>query len=180
MPADPARTALVVPVPEAEAVVAAHRLRLDSNAALGVPAHVTALFPFVPVDALDEAVLTMVAGVIDQAGQFDYAFTTTAWFDDDVMWLAPEEPAPFRELTTRLAGAFPEHPPYEGAFAEVVPHLTVGHGHPRPLLEEAEQDVLRQLPVTGVATEVALLAESQPGGRWETRARFPLGALSRR
>lgn len=180
MSPDPARTALVVPVPEAEAAVAAHRLRLDHNAALGVPAHVTVLFPFVPADALDGSVLAKVGNVVGQVPAFGYAFARTDWFDDRVLWLAPEDPAPFRELTARMAAAFPEHPPYEGAHADVVPHLTVGEADDRRPLEDAEREVLGRLPVSGRATEVVLLAEAGRGGRWQVRERFPLGGISSR
>jgi hypothetical protein len=41
-------SAVLVPVPEAERVVSRYRARLDGAAALGVPAHVTVLYPFVP------------------------------------------------------------------------------------------------------------------------------------
>jgi hypothetical protein len=40
-------SAVVVPVPEAEPRVGALRTALDPSAALGVPAHVTILYPFV-------------------------------------------------------------------------------------------------------------------------------------
>jgi hypothetical protein len=39
-------SAVLVPVPEAERVVSRPRARLDAAATAGVPAHVTALFPF--------------------------------------------------------------------------------------------------------------------------------------
>jgi hypothetical protein len=55
-----------------------------------------------------------------------------------VLWLAPDDPAPFRELTDRVYAAFPEHPPFAGAFADVVPHLTVGHRRPRRDLAAAQ------------------------------------------
>ena len=41
-------SALLVPIPEAEPIVAELRLEHDAIAARGVPAHVTVLFPFVP------------------------------------------------------------------------------------------------------------------------------------
>ena len=166
---------LVVAVPEAEVAVAALRHRLDSSAALGVPAHVTALFPFAPPSAVTADVLARVAAVVRGVPAFGYRFSRTAWFGDTVLWLAPEDPAPFRELTARLAAAFPEHPPYGGAFADVVPHLTVGHEHLPAELAAAERDVLPRLPVTGTATEVLLLAQEAPGGHWHRRAAFPLG-----
>ena len=169
-----ALSGLVVPVPEAEPVVAAHRSRLDANAVLGVPAHVTALFPFVSPADLTDDVLARVAQVVDAVPAFDHHFGRTDWFGDDVLWLAPDDPAPFVELTERLHAEFPDHPPFGGAFAEVVPHLTVGHGHPRPALAEAELAVRAGLPVSGTATQVLLLTQDGPGGRWTLRHRFPL------
>jgi hypothetical protein len=170
----PARSALVVAVPEAEPVVGALRQRLDANAALGVPAHVTVLFPFVPADRLDAGVRARVTDVIARSSTFGYRFSRTAWFDDRVVYLAPDDPRPFRELTYRVYQQFPAHPPFEGAFDDVVPHLTVGHEHPPDLLRAAEADVRRRMPVEGTATEVLLLVEDRPGGRWRTAERFPL------
>ena len=40
------RSGLIIEVPEAETAVAAWRERLDPQAVLGVPAHITVLFPF--------------------------------------------------------------------------------------------------------------------------------------
>ena len=48
------RSALIVAVAEAEPLVGEWRLRYD-NALLGIPAHVTLLFPFVPAENVDEA-----------------------------------------------------------------------------------------------------------------------------
>ena len=41
-------SALLVEVPEAEPLVRQWRMDLDPHAALGVPAHITVLFPFAP------------------------------------------------------------------------------------------------------------------------------------
>jgi hypothetical protein len=51
------RSALIVEVPAAEPAVARHRERLDSSAPLGVPAHITVLYPFLPPGAIGPAVL---------------------------------------------------------------------------------------------------------------------------
>ena len=170
-----ARSGLVVVVPTAEPLVGAHRARLDANAALGLPPHVTVLFPFVAPGDLDASVLDRVARVVSTVPTFAHRFPHTDWFDDDVLWLAPEDPTPFAELTHRLHAEFPGHPPFGGAFAEVVPHLTIGHGHPRPALEAAEHAVQAGLPVTGTATEVALFVQDGPGEEWTLHGRFPLG-----
>ena len=47
------RSALIVAVPEAEPLVHEWRLRYD-NAELGIPAHVTLIFPFVPAEEIGE------------------------------------------------------------------------------------------------------------------------------
>jgi 2'-5' RNA ligase len=174
-------TGLVVVVPEAEPVVGPHRLRLDESAPLGAPAHVTVLFPFVPPAEVDQEVLQRVSAVVRAVPTFGYAFSRTAWFDDAVLWLAPDDPRPFRELTERITAAFPQHLPFEGQFPDVVPHLTVGHRHPHALLAAAERAVAPRLPVRGRAGEVVLLAQTESGGRWFRRAGFPLGRpVSRR
>ena len=50
------RTGLIVEVPDAELVVAHWREQLDPHAMLGVPAHVTVLFPFAAPDRIDEGI----------------------------------------------------------------------------------------------------------------------------
>jgi len=174
MPPDRPLTGLVVAVPEAEPVVGAHRTRLDASAALGAPAHVTVLFPFMPQERVDDNVLERVTRVVGAVPRFGYTFRKTAWFDDRVLWLAPDDDGPFRELTQRVWREFPDHPPFEGEFDDVVPHLTIGHEHPRDVLARAEEEVRTGLPIVGTATEVVLLAQDEPGGRWRSHATFPL------
>ena len=49
-------SALLVSVPAAEPAVSAHRSRLDPGAPLGVPAHITVLYPFLPPAAIGDDV----------------------------------------------------------------------------------------------------------------------------
>ena len=48
------QSAFVVPVPEAEPWVKDLRERYDPIAAVGMPAHITVLFPFIPPDLLTD------------------------------------------------------------------------------------------------------------------------------
>ncbi|HYO19491.1 MAG TPA: 2'-5' RNA ligase family protein, partial [Dermatophilaceae bacterium] len=115
----PRQSGLVIEIPEAEPAVAAPRIRLDRVAALGVPAHVTALFPFVAPDDITEAVLSQVSEVAAANAPFDYRFARTAWFGQQVVYLAPDQPAPFIKVTESLWAAVPECPPYGGRFEEL-------------------------------------------------------------
>lgn len=172
MPSPP--SALLVAIPEAEPLVREHRLRFDPVAERGVPAHVTAIFPFVPRDDLDEAVLDRVAGVAAACPPFDFVLSHTAWFDRDVLWVGPEDPTPFVDLTRALEREFPDYPPYAGQYADLAPHLTVGHATDQADLEPVEVELQAGLPVTGRAEHLSLLVEDDDG-TWSRLRRFAFG-----
>ena len=107
--------------------------------------------------------------------EFTATFGSTAWFDEKVLWLAPDPAEPFRALTTSVAAAFPEHPPYAGAHEDVVPHLTVGQGARPETLRAVERQVQPTLPVQQRVTEVeVIVGRPEVGGSWDVIARFPL------
>ena len=157
------RTALIVEVPEAEAAVATMRLEHDPMARLGVPAHITIHFPFAPPEAVDEdAVVELMA----QQNAFSFELASVEHFADGVTYLAPRPAQPFRDLIAATGARWPEYPQYDGAFAEIVPHLTLGLTHLEPDLE---------LPIACIAGSVTLLEESADT-RWRVRRRFRLQA----
>jgi hypothetical protein len=61
------RSGLIIEVPEAEPAVRQHRERLDASAPLGVPAHITVLFPFMPPEAIDAAAVTKLEELFAEA-----------------------------------------------------------------------------------------------------------------
>jgi 2'-5' RNA ligase len=167
-------TGLILTIPEAEPHVGRLRARLDPNAAAGVPAHITALYPFRPWEAVDAAVIERLEGVFRRAEPFDLSFRAAARFPG-VLWLAPEPREPIDALTGALVETFPDCPPYGGRFDDPVPHLTVAiHGN-EGVLDKAEARLARQLvrPFSARVESCALYAEA--GGRWSERLRFRLG-----
>jgi hypothetical protein len=156
------RTALIVPVPEAEAQVGEIRLAHDSSAARGVPAHVTILFPFLDTEELDEAAI---ADLISGFPAFDFELDRLERFPDGTTWLRPAPSMPFVDLTAAVWQRWPSHPPYEGLHDEVIPHLT---------LSETPIDAQLQLPIAARAREVTLIEEDEPSGRWAARLHLPL------
>jgi len=167
-------TALLVEVPAAEPHVAQYRSELDSNAALGIPAHVTVLAPFAPAGRLDGSMLATLERLFAAIRSFDVHVDRTSWFGTSVLWLAPRDPRPFRNLTDRVFEAFPQFPPFEGRHENVVPHLTVGHGRPLPELQRAEEAIEPTLPISALVSAVSLMTELTSGGRWVRSAVFPL------
>jgi 2'-5' RNA ligase len=158
------RTALIVAVPEAEAAVGALRLAHDPSAALGAPAHITILFPFAPPDEIDDDALREVFAA---QPAFDFVLDRVECFAEGPVWLHPEPSEPFVALINAVWRTWPEFPPYEGLHDEPIPHLTVSK---QPL----EIDVT--LPIAARASHVTLIEQEEPGGRWATRLRFPLGS----
>jgi hypothetical protein len=168
-------TAILVEVPEAEPLVGELRLLGDASARLGVPAHVTLLYPF--VEQPD-------AGVVEElrfffAGVDGFALTLSAVGEfPEVVYLAPEEADAVHGLIAALVRRWPDCPPYAGMFAleEVVPHLTVVDTPDPALRERARSGVSGGLPVRSVVREASLWGRDDEitAGPWQCLARFPL------
>lgn len=170
-------SALLIPVAAAEGVVQEFRRDLDPSAVWGVPAHITALFPFLPIARVTTAVLNRVQEALRAIEVFDCRLERTDWFDDQVLWLAPDPDGPFRQLMQALWAAFPECPPYGGAIDDVVPHLTVGDrtggGDLRPL-RQAETVIKQDLPIRFSVVSVHLMSGHREPNSWTTLYEFPL------
>jgi hypothetical protein len=159
-------SAVLVAVPAAEAVVAEHRGRFDLAAQWGVAAHVTVLYSFVPPAAIDETVLAELA----QAAVVPLVSCRMApdWLvrcGRAVACAGPE--SPFRALTAAVWHAFPDDPPYEGWFDDVVPHLTIGHDAPLDDLRAAEHQVVTRRPIAMGVNAVQLMRGTTPPARGE-------------
>ena len=166
------RSAVLVEIPEAGPIVGEWRRRHTYDAPLGVPPHVTLLFPFVPLERLTQEVEERLARLVAAAGAFDAAFARTARWPS-LLYLEPQPSEPFAALTASIAAAWPEHPPYEGEFDAVTPHLTVAESDERQLLDRIAADVEPHLPIELRVREAQLYVEDD-SGRWQERRRLPL------
>jgi 2'-5' RNA ligase len=163
---------VVVTVPDVEPAVGEWRLQHTHDARAGMPAHVTLLFPFVPAERVGE-VEEPLAGLVAAAPTFDLSFRRTARFPE-VLYLDPEPVEPFLRLTAAIAAEWPEHPPYEGAFDTVIPHLTVAESRDQGLLDRVAAEVGPHLPVQTRVREASLFVE-EDDGRWQEHCTLPLG-----
>lgn len=164
---------MLVHVPEAEPVVGEWRLRHTYDAPLGIPPHVTLLYPFVPAGELNAEVNERLTRVFGSVEPFHVTFARTARFPD-VLYLEPQPSEPFAELTAAIAAEWPEHPPYEGEHEVVIHHLTVAEGDDEELLGRIAADVEAKLPLGTNVSEAQLWAEDDDG-RWHEHSRLPLG-----
>jgi 2'-5' RNA ligase len=134
-------SALIIEVPQAEAAVHRYRERFDANAPLGIPAHITVLAPFMPPHMINAPALTQLGQLFADIGPFQFRLDRTGWFSDHVLWLGLDNPGPFRDLTQHVFQEFPAFPPFEAKHDVLVPHLTVGYGHPLTDLRAAEEAI---------------------------------------
>jgi 2'-5' RNA ligase len=150
------------------------RLRLadDSAARLGVPPHVTLLFPFMAAAALTPSVRRALAEIAASVEPFDARFGTVGRFPG-IVYLVPEPRHRFTTLTDAIATRFPAYQPYEGAFEEVIPHLTLVESATAPL-DEIADTAQRRLPFTHRVSVMEVLVEG-PDARWRGHWRIPFG-----
>ncbi|MBK5306350.1 MAG: 2'-5' RNA ligase family protein [Frankiaceae bacterium] len=169
-------TAILLCVPEAEPLVHEWRLQGDPSAAHGVPAHVTLLYPFLPVASVDDGVLAELGWFFAGVDAFGVRFTRVQRFENaGVVWIEPASDA-LVELTRAVARRWPECPPYSGEIPvdELVPHLTIVQTDDRALRQSAADAVSPGLPFDIVAASASLWVQDEHG-TWSERATFPFG-----
>jgi 2'-5' RNA ligase len=165
------QSAVLVPVPAADAVVGRWRHEYDPVAAAGVPAHITLIVPWLPPDEISDDDLVELDDCLSDAKAFDFELDHVDWFGRRVLWVAPEPAAPFVELTTLLADRFGTAP-WEDEFDEVIPHLTVAHASDGVELVPVAADVAGRLPMLCRAEAVWVMVGD--GTRWTLRHKVAL------
>src|SRR5688572_29643564 len=168
-------SALVILVPEVELIVGAFRTRFDTSAIAGLGAHITILAPLIPPASLSQTDVSDLRTLFADHPAFEFSLVGLCGFPS-ALYLAPDPLTSFDALTEATAARFPQHPPYGGAFASPVPHLTVALQPPAEDLEAVAGSVLTatalHLPIACSAHEVELVFRRND--RWSVQERFAL------
>ena len=170
MTAERRRTAVVVPVPEAEHALRRWRSTYTNDGRDGMWAHVTVLHPFLEPAEI-ESQLPVLREQFGAVAPFRFELVEPRRVDGGVLYLAPEPEDRFRALTSGLSERYPDRPPYEGAHADSVPHCTVVDADESAVLDAAEAAVRRRLPLDALALEAWLVELVAEG--WSVRERLP-------
>ena len=140
------------------------------NAALGVPAHITLIYPFAPADRLDARVRVAVAAALSGHPTFEFALSAAQRWPG-VLYLPVTPVEPFEAIVRSLVAAFPDHLPSAGEFP-YIPHVTIAEGEHRVLARLRAPS--KPAPAESqLVTRVLLIAQDQ-AGRWRVRWRFGL------
>ncbi|MFI7007911.1 2'-5' RNA ligase family protein [Streptomyces sp. NPDC050145] len=157
-------TALTIHVPEADGLV-----RTPSRA------HVTVLYPFLPLPRLTGAADARLAALFAAVRPFTLTFhEPRRW--PGVLYLAPEPDNPLRALTKAVRDHWPEAVPYRGVFGHegLDPHLTLASGDGTDSLPT--RDFSAALPLRTRVGEVRLIVTDGPGTGWRDVRAYRLGA----
>ena len=166
-------SALVIPVSLPPRLERERRLHVVV-AALGVPAHLTLLYPFIAPDDLTDHDRRRIASVLSRHAAFDYSLgRIRAW--PTVLSLEVQPVAPFARLVEALVALYPAWVPYGGSYP-YVPHVTLADLHPAdsPAVADPPRLADPRRPLDRRAERAILIVQDQ-AGRWHTRWRFELG-----
>lgn len=128
-----------------------------------MPAHITALYPFLPADRITDDVLRRLRDLCAPLPVLEVEFRKTGRFPN-AFYLDPEPADGLLRLTALLVEAWPEAPPYGGRFEHVIPHLTV----------DENARVETHLPFKACLEEAGLYEFVD--GIWRLRDSFPFDA----
>ncbi len=168
--ADPTdETALIITV-RLPAALGGLRRRSVPDAAAGLPAHATLLYPFAAGEALDEAVRARLERVISARAAFSFRLAGLGRWPG-VLYASVEPEAPFRSLYADLLSAFPQFPSGGGRF-EFVPHVTIAVDPAASAPETASDPAWRSLPVVQHASRADLIVRGPTG--WDVHWSFPM------
>lgn len=155
-------TAVIVPVPAVEPVLAQHRTQLGIRDSLdrGIPAHITLVYPFLDSEQADPNSRARLAGIMNDTQVIRFSLTSIRWWDA-LAWLGPEPADPFVALTERLIAVFGILP-YNGAYGEITPHLSISDGRARDI-DTAIRDIESSLPIKAHADRAQLMTGTESG-----------------
>ena len=165
------RTAVIAPIRLPDAL-AAFRDGNDPIAEIGVPAHVTILFPFVPAAELAPAIRHQLRAVARSTPAFVATFDR-AERHQGLVWVRPADERPFLRLTAETFERWPSHPPYEGIHDDLIAHLTVLESDDPAALDRAVRVAKGVLPFDAPVHELELIEENEDG-RFHHRWSIPL------
>jgi 2'-5' RNA ligase len=157
-------------------LAAAHDELYPERVAEHIPLSITLLYPWIPVDDLDEAELDRLSSFLAARPTFEFELTRVAEFPGVVVYAVPEPDEELRGLMRALWARHPDLPPYGKPGSDPPPHATLARLDvpPARTLEGVRTRVAELLPARFVASEVTVMEEIEPDV-WHVRKHLPLG-----
>jgi 2'-5' RNA ligase len=151
-------------------------------ASLGVPPHITLLWPWVSAPVQDHE-LERLRKVVTLSTTFDVTFDRVGTFPNGTIFLGLEDARPTVTLMRAVQDEFPDCLPYDGEFADVepVPHVTIckpwNSDSPRDFAGEIRAELAGHLPIC-LRVREAVVMEECSDGHWHSVASVSLARPS--
>lgn len=152
-------TVVVVPVGELEPFVLARTRHYDEAWVSTDPAfthaHVTLLAPWVREPSRDD--LAVLGAIAATTPPFEFSASHVQQFPDGTIHLPADPPDDLSRLMRRIADAFPQHPPYGGAFGSIdtlTPHVTLDRAAGGVTVRSTQQLLADLVPTTCAADRI--------------------------
>ena len=156
-------TAVVIVLDDARPQLEPVRAEFHAGSvAMGIPLHVTLLYPFAPPGEVDEGALADLFGGFERYGLTLTGLAT--W--PQVVYAVPEPRERLLAMMRALFEKYPAYPPYAGEIAEPEPHATLSELEADDSLDEVTAGIRARteslFPLTCDVRDVALLEEYEP------------------
>ena len=172
-------TALSVPLPDADALVRAAARMFEPTSPMAriqaefTAAHVTILAPFVPPSQVDRRVREDLQHICMRHQRHAFRLERVAAYPGGCVYMPPEPASALLDLMHDVWNNWPNHPPYEGQYGKVMPHVTLA------IVEDHAEATAKVaafaepfLPLRVEARELQLF--SIRDGQFELMCSFPL------
>jgi 2'-5' RNA ligase len=137
-----------------------------------IPPHITLLSPWHPQPDSEDAA-DRLRRAVSAVEPFTLRLDSVAAFPAGTVYLQPRPSSGLHTLFEALTAAFPEFPPYGGAYDDWRPHLTVSRRGGAIVADEVRAGSASSRNLTLVVEEVSAW-ECSPSGRWVKRLGAPL------
>jgi hypothetical protein len=165
----PAQSGLVLPVSAVDGILDATRRRHPDGTVRDLPAHVSLLYPFLPVEQLDEHVTESLARIFETCIPFDLSFVHCVQ-KSGFLFLPPEPVIECRRLASALRRQWPDLVPYGGRFGpDPDPHLTIAMCADEARAASIQAETQDRLPVAARMEHAWLVAFED---QWTVRRTF--------
>ncbi len=149
-------------------MVASLRAQYDPAARLGMPAHITLMFPFVPRQELNALALGRLQDIANCFSAFDFSLASVGRFPRTA-YLEPHPASVFIELTQAVFQVFaPDRLCAQSGVHAIVPHVTAANGNAQhaELAQAALQSALLQGGPIRASCRSMTVFENELG-RWQ-------------
>lgn len=163
-------TGLIFPVPAAQALVDKFLLQTDPTRDSGLPAHITVLFPFVPVTP---RVTEKLEAFFKDIPPFEINFDKAAKFPLNT-YLVPRQNDFLIQIIEKASRTF-DIKPYGGVHPKIIPHLTLVHSSNEIVLNSALIQANNHGPISDTIDKALLLAPSKHEKGWKIKHTIALG-----